>query len=505
MTIRSDMARLQPVKEPLPPLAFDWLEGELPAGPWPEALRKELVDALKSIGWQAVADGEFFILERLYGDFVSIFPRILIDASDVDRAADLYTLMHIMLWRRTQILSDLLVFNRDVVQPFTAFLDRIFPKLPVQPSTRRVPRIAYLSETSELFGSNAVARITVSLMLGQHELRSEADRPVLYCINQPAASLIAFAAEHGLQVRDVARPTPTQSVEAVLSQLRADEIDVLIADSNCAVATMVMQRRPVAVQAFHENGFAPWAIAELDLALLGITRPCADLFRPGVAIATTPRNTAAVFQKMPRDPADVAELKQIIGSASGVARPSIVYGCYGRMGKITADYMARVDAILAADPDAIFFAGGTGCITPIVDRLDISPASDRMVIYNDFIDGHLVGDCIDVFLDTDPFPGGMSCVEVQARGVPVVWMAPHNAAAPAIIGDQRDPALMARDADDYVRLALSLRDGENRTDRGRAAEAIARRFADMREQAELVEQHIATAWARARHIEEVAA
>lgn len=488
-----------------PSVTFDWLQEDLPAGPWSEGLRHALAEAIKSVGWNAVHQGEFAPLERLYGDFVSLYPRLMVDRSDIDRAADLYTLLHIMLWRRTQVLAELTCFNSDVVKPFTDYLSRQFPRHAPRASTREVPRIAYLSETSDLFGSNAVARITVSLMLGQHDLREEADWPILYCINKPTQGLWNFADSFGLQVRDMARATPLQSVEAILDQLRTDDIDILIADSNCAVATMVMQRRPAAVQAFHENGFATWAIPELDMAFLGITRPSPNLYIDGVTMHQTPRNTAYIFQRIPRPQANIDEVRSVLCTESGVATPSVVYGVYGRMAKITADYMAQVDAILRADPNAIFFAGGTGRISPVIACKQASPAGDRMVIYNDFIDGHIVSECIDVFLDTFPFPGGMSCIEVQARGVPVVWMAPPPDSEQLIIGDQRDPVLKARDADHYVELARQVADPAAWAGFGETAIAIAHRFGDMTEQAMLVEGHLRAAWAAVRQQSRLAA
>jgi hypothetical protein len=498
--------KIRPVDRNAPSLKFDWLQEALPAGPWSPSLREALCNGIKTVGWEAVNRGEFLQLESLYRDFTSILPRLFVDRSDIDHAADLYTLVHIMLWRRTQLLSGLKGFNTDVVNPFVAYLDRHFPKVPPRAMTRDVPRIAYLSETSDLFGSNAVARITVSLMLGQNELRSVAERPILYCINHPADELYDFALEHGLEVRDVARPTPSQSVEAIIGQLGSDDIDILIADSNCAVATMVFQRRPARVQAFHENGFAAWSIPELDLAFMGITMPSKGLFDDQVEMVQTPRNTAFVFQNADR-PADVVEsVRDVLLTASGVAQPSAIYGFYGRMAKVTAEYMAQVEALLVRDPKAIFFAGGTGRISPITECMQRSPVADRMVIYNDFIDGHVVAECLDVFLDTFPFPGGMSCIEVQARGVPVVWMpAPENDQK-SIIGDQRDERLRACSVDHYVEIASKLADPAERSVFAETARAIVQQFGDMRGQAEQVEGHLQTAWDKAgQHKNRIAA
>ena len=482
----------------LPPVRFDWLREELPAGPWSKPVREALYEAIKAVGWNMVHQGEFTPLEELYRDVVSIFPRLLVERDDVDYAADLYTLVYIMLWRRTQILSDLKTFNPDVVQPFAAYLSRHFPKQVPLPPVREIPRIAYLSETSDLFGSNAVARITVSLILGQHALRDEVDRPILYCLNRPVPSLWEFAEAFGLEVRDMARETPSLTARAVVEQIKADGIDILIADSNCAVATMVMQQRAARVQAFHENGFATWAIPELDLAILGITRPSSGLFDDPVEVFQNPRNTAFVFQKMARPEEDISAIRGLLREASGVRDPSVVYGVYGRMAKITAAYMAQVEAILLRDPRAIFFAGGTGRVSPLIECKRTSPVGDRILIHNQFIDGHLISECIDVFLDTFPFPGGMSCIEVQAREVPVIWMAPPPENEQLIIADQRDRRLEARDTDHYVALASDLADPVSRAAFGSAALDIANRFGDMGEQAALVEGYLRAAWAKER-------
>lgn len=176
------------------------------------------------------------------------------------------------------------------------------------------------------------------------------------------------------------------------------------------------------------------------------------------------------------------------------------------MAKITADYMAAVEAILLRDPDAVFFAGGTGRISPIAEMLQRSPVAGRMVIYNDFIDGHVVSPCLDVFLDSFPFPGGMSCIEAQAHGVPVVWMdGQAQGERLAIIADQRDPRLRAEDAGAFVDIAAALADPAVRADHATDAPAIAARFGDMRVQAEQVEAHLRAAWDKARGAVDIAA
>lgn len=479
------------------PFRFDWLQETVPGGPWPEPLRSALFDVMQQVGWPAVQQGERARLAALYRDFASLFPHFLTAPGDVDRAADLYGLAYVLLWRSTQDLSELGRFNTDIVVPFADYLTRHFAQRPLRPASGRCPRIAYLSETSDLFSTNAVAKTTVSLMLGQHALREPADWPFLYCIRQPVQTLWDFAADTGLRVRDVSRATPSQTTRAVLSQLEADEIDILIADSNCAVATMVLQQRPCRVQAFHENGFAPWSIPELDLAFMGITRPAPGLFHDRVAMHETPRNTASIFHCIARPQDQIDALRDVLCAGTGVAQPSVIYGFYGRMAKITPAYMAAVEEILARDPQAIFFAGGTGSIAMVVERRTASPVGDRIILYDEFIDGHLVSACIDVFLDTFPFPGGNACLEAQAHSVPVVWMQPAADSAMQLVFTLRDERLKAHDGAHFVELALRLADIELRKEHGMFARDLTARHGDMTDQASLVEDLLRFAWLQA--------
>jgi hypothetical protein len=479
----------------LGPLRFSWLQEELPGGPWSAPLRAALCDVMKQVGWPVVQQGERAGLEALYRDFTAVFPRILTDASDVDRGADIYALAYVLLWRSTQKLGELKRFNTDVVLPFADYLSRHFPKQPLRHAPHEIPRIAYLSETSDLCSSNAIAKTTVSLILGQHEIRAPGDWPFLYCMNPPVQNVWNFAQATGLKVRDVSRATPSLMTQAILSQLAADEIDILIADNNGAVATMVMQQRPCRVHAFHENGFATWSIPELDLAFMGITKPSAGLYDDRVVMHETPRNTAAVFHRVARPQPQIDALRNALCTGSGVAQPSAIYGFYGRMAKITSEYMEIVEAILNRDPRAIFFAGGTGSVSLLMDRKQASSAGDRIILYNDFIDGHLVSECIDIFLDTFPFPGGNACLEAQAHGVPVVWMQPAPDSEMQIVFTLRDERLKARDAADFVALSLQLAQSDKRVEHGAFAQALANQYGDMTEQATLVEQHLRATWA----------
>lgn len=488
--------RLEPARGEA--LSVSWMPRELPAGEWPPALRENVVVALSSAVNEILGSGGYTGLSELYQDCTSVLPRILVDKSDIDRAAKVYSFIFILLWRQTKGLAALREFNACAAIPFSDFVSRVGEREPARPVVNEVPRVAFLTETTTLLNANAIGRITISLILGFQQVRAPADWPMVYCINDPLPDFVAFAAAHGIVLRSLSSGTQEATAAAIVDQARIDGVDVMVADTNCAVATIAFQRRAARVQCFHENGFAPWAISELDATFFGVTQEMAGTTGPNTRHYRSARNTAFIFQKIDRPAADVAQFLASLKERSGIAEPSTIFGVYGRMPKITPEYIDGVEAVLDSSASAIFFAGGSGDASALLAAKAVSRHGDRIVIENSFVDGHLVSAAIDVFLDTFPFPGGMSCVEAQAHGVPVVWRGGTFEAEFAIVADQRDPDLRAADARGYVDLALSLESPVVRAKRAEAAIRLAQRFGDMKDQATDVDARLSELWAVAR-------
>ena len=66
---------------------------------------------------------------------------------------------------------------------------------------------------------------------------------------------------------------------------------------------------------------------------------------------------------------------------------------------------------------------------------------------NEFVDGHVWGHFLDVFLDTFPLTGGYSCREVMAKCKPIVHMLSEEMPN---LNTFLDPQLQATHADEYV-------------------------------------------------------
>ena len=264
--------------------------------------------------------------------------------------------------------------------------------------------------------------------------------------------------------------TPAEQLAQAEAALDAVAPDILVTDMNNAVPLAIVARRAAPAQVFLSSGLpafpAPGLDAVFDSFGIGAAHTgwgCARLlpFRP-------PWNLPALSP--PEDPDMLAAER----AALPAGRP--LFGCYGRLVKLTPEYLHAVERILHAVPDAHFVTGGTGDPAPILAFAANSSAGARIHVQARFVPGHAWGRLLDLFLDTWPLTGGESVRETMAKGCPVVAL--HSDEMPAL-DLQRDPALLARDWDGFVSTAAGLlRDPQAREAAGRSARAFALRMAD---------------------------
>jgi len=256
-------------------------------------------------------------------------------------------------------------------------------------------------------------------------------------------------------------------VESALAQVAPD---ILISDMNNAVPLAVFARRAAPVQVFLQAGLPVFPEPGLDAVFDGF----------GIGARKTGWGRARRLPlllpwdlEMLAPPADAA---QLAAERAAMAGTGPLFGVYGRLVKLTPDYLRAVERILLAVPAARFIAGGTGDPAAIEAFARSSPAGSRLQVQPRFVPGHAWGRLLDLFLDTWPQTGGESVRETMAKGCPVVAL--HSAEMPAFDA-QRDPALLARDWGAFCRLAIRLlHDPVARADAGRRAADFARRMAD---------------------------
>jgi hypothetical protein len=283
-------------------------------------------------------------------------------------------------------------------------------------------------------------------------------------------SFVEALREEGVAVTVTAADTAAARLAQVESALAEVAPDILISDMNNAVPLAVFARRAAPAQVFLQAGLPAFPEPGLDAVFdgFGIGARAAGWGRARRLPLLLPWDL-----EMLAPPPDAAQLEAERAALSG---DGPLCGVYGRLVKLTPDYLRAVERILLAVPEARFVAGGTGDPAAIEAFARSSAAGARLRVQPRFVPGHAWGRLLDLFLDTWPQTGGESVRETMAKGCPVVAL--HSAEMPAFDA-QRDPALLARDWDGFCRLAIRLlRDPTAHADAGRAAAAFARRMAD---------------------------
>lgn len=274
----------------------------------------------------------------------------------------------------------------------------------------------------------------------------------------------------GIRVIATGGETPAARLAQVEAALAAIEPDILVTEMNNAVPMAVFARRSAPAQIFLQGGLPAFPQPGLDAVF--------DSF--GIGAAGAGWGDARLLPW--RSPWDLTMLApppdaaQLAAERAALAGEGPVFGVYGRLVKLTSDYLRAVERILQAVPEARFVTGGSGDPAPIEAFARASPVGDRIQVQARFVPGHAWGRILDLFLDTWPLTGGESVRETMAKGCPVVSL--HTPEMPAM-DLQRDPAWLAQDWDGFCDLAVQLlRDEAARRQAGADAAAFARRMAD---------------------------
>jgi hypothetical protein len=288
--------------------------------------------------------------------------------------------------------------------------------------------------------------------------------------------------------------TPREMIAAIEAIAASDPPAIAISDMNNAVPTALFARRLAPTQIFLQAGMPAWPVRPLH----GVFNSFGfDPARAGWGNARMLPFRSPWEPDKHNPPEDMDELARQRGDlpAALQALPRLI-GCYGRLVKVTKPCLRAAERILLRSPDVGFVVGGTGDASVIRAFISGSPVGERMGVIDKFVPGHTWGRLLDLCLDTWPVTGGESCREMMAKGRPVVSM--HSEEMPAL-DSQRDAALLARDWDAFVAIAVGLlNDRDAYASASARAVALVRRMADTQAFASRLADDLDTVLADAR-------
>lgn len=394
----------------------------------------------------------------------------LSDQRHTDLLALCYSVLLKLVWRGCEKLPSLAPFADQVAKPFGAFVRKHWEwieheDLCQNQSHNHLDKIAYISAAVQLEGANAISRVCHAFIAGHCE--GAAPRPAItvFMLSEPDQAYLDTMNQLGVELVDLSEiERPSEQADHIVNHTRDHQINALICDEPNVVQTITFQRRAAPVQAIAEMGFAPWGIEGLDICLSGISQDPQSLAACCDTVVPTRRPVFRDVVDGKVDPGEVEKLQSDLLSLvpnrdiapSSTTQNTLIFGFYGRLVKISPEYLKRVEQILLQLENSVFFIGGLGNADLIQAFLQASPVRSRIHFAHSFVDGHLISAVMDVFLDSEPFPGGVSCVECQIKSVPVIWKEGFGDQTIGLLADMRDPLLGAKDDADYISKALAL-------------------------------------------------
>lgn len=381
----------------------------------------------------------------------SLFNEYL-ENTDVDlfRLIRTYNLLFYLYWSSTCTNEDARPFDREVVIPFSRHLIRHCEgeslKKRTKLSSDGTINVCYLSMFCYLGDGNALANIIYSCLEGHHAIASGKFNIHLYAWMYYDDEFIEKVESLGVKVTCFELHKDMNNLAKLRQAFFDDSIDVLITDTNGGVATYLFESRVAPIQVFYDLGMPFWSLKNMD-SVISMRGNDAD-YHAGYDYHELPIThiDATIWTRPDQAVVD--------GERSKYPAASHVLGYYGRAAKVNESYLNIIREILRRHDDAIFILGCTGDASLISGFIAQNALEGRLILVNEFVDGHLYSEIFDIFMDTFPLVGGISCREAMAKEKPVVSMVSEE--WNKLISVSRDPELVARDADAYTTIVDRL-------------------------------------------------
>lgn len=418
------------------------------------------------------------------------YPRMLQHSEMTEPLACLvYDCLYALYFAGARNVSEMRAFDSECVAPFEAWLKARLPSAPRPPLPKNPRHICYFLHTGHFQKGNAVSPIIASLA------RAHAARPdrriFLYAVQYVFDDLARAFEGSGVVVRTFPQDTGYNRIEEIATQMRRDRIDVAVSDLNAAVGAALFMRRVAPLQMWTVMGYPYWSLRELDWTLLigmdhqqgfGIRRDRFSYLRV--------RQEAATLEQ----DCDPRALEQ---ARASLPQGAFVFAVFSRLIKISGQLLDAAARLLEAETRAHLLIAGTGDPRLIFDFLERPELRGRVTFLHRNVDLNVYGRVVEAMLDTFPFHGGNSFREVVVHGKPVLAVLTPD--WERLLRDERDPALLARDLDEFVAIALRLvRDPAFYAERSAEAIRLTQRIVDTTVMVDDVEEGIARAAAQRR-------
>ncbi len=328
-----------------------------------------------------------------------------------------YDLLYFLYWCWNNSIDHQRGFADNVVRPFSAAIRRGFPTPDLRRETiRSKPVVGLLAQFLSPTPGNALATVNQLVL---RSILASGYRAALFAWAHHDPETLAKIEALGVEVYTVLQNSSSTSmsdcIQATEAIVREVNPDVLITEMNSALPTVLFERRVAKLQVFYQLGLPYWPLANLDAVFnsWGVDPKKLEMAPDRCFSLPTPFDLPEYAKEL--DPAAIFAERAKFPAGR-------LIGAYGRISKITPEYIETAAAIVDGFEDVTVIIGGPGDAEPIRRAIAATNLADKFVVVEGFVDGQLWGHLLDVFLDTYPQPGGLAVMEMIAKGKPTVYM-----------------------------------------------------------------------------------
>ena len=445
----------------------------------------EAIIAVHNTTMSALLREAVALADLISGHFVRLLKEGELKLPD---AMHLYDCLYGLYFAGARSITEMGRFDLACVLPFEAYLKTGYSPLLASGRTKRIEKIGenicYFCHCAHFEKGNAVSPIMASL--ARSHAKREDRKIYLYCVQWVSQAFVDSFAGSGVIVRQFQQDWRYDKLDVISDQLKADDIDVVITDLNSSIASVLFARRVAPLQMWIVMAYPYWSLKSMDWALL----PVLD-YQPGYGIDAERVSALKIKQ-------ETATLIQVCDDAAlNKARSSLpegkfIFAVFSRLIKVSREFLELMVRILREEPRAHILLVGTGDPRTLHEIAADALSAGRITFIHGNVDLNVYGRVVDVMLDTFPFHGGNACREVAIHGKPVLSL--REAEWGQFLDEERDAAVLAKDVDEYVAIALRLaREADFYAARSAEARQVAIRVTHTGDMIAEVEQAIAKA------------
>jgi hypothetical protein len=195
---------------------------------------------------------------------------------------------------------------------------------------------------------------------------------------------------------------------ALREQALKDDIDIIVSMGNRLASGFVFATRTAPMQIFWDHGNHEYDVKNIDKRICHFD----DGYSNNLGFEKFELNMLQKYlgEEEEKNKQKAIEIKK------NLPKHEVVLGSIGRLMKLSSEYISAVADILDENKDAIYLACGSGNTEELREKAIAAGIDMERFIMTGWIDPHVYGHVIDIYLNTFPLTGGESVNEFIAKG-----------------------------------------------------------------------------------------